>query len=54
MKHVLQSPAFPDVVREWATDRSPKKPHGHGFAARVAALFVKFQSDRLLDAIRVP
>ena len=44
-------PAFPDLVREWATEREPRKKAG--FADRVAALFARFQSDKLLDAIRV-
>ena len=45
------SPAYPDLVRQWAAQREPRKRSG--FAVRVAALLARFQTDKLLDAIRV-
>jgi hypothetical protein len=53
MRHALMSPAFPDVVREWAGERASRTMKPAGFAARVAALVANLQTDRLLDVIRV-
>jgi|GraSoiStandDraft_1057264.scaffolds.fasta_scaffold859497_1 hypothetical protein len=47
------SPAFPDVVRQWAADREPRKTSKIGLATLVATLFARFQTDKLLAAIRV-
>ena len=60
MKRALMNPAFPDIVKEWATEEQPversasaaPKPCNDDFDDRLADYLANLQNERLIAAIR--